>query len=44
MLSAARGTETPRAAAAMAELCGVYWYPLYAYVRRRNYETHEART
>ena len=26
----------------MAELCRIYWYPLYAYVRRRNYETHEA--
>jgi len=42
VLSAARGSETPRAAAAMAELCRVYWYPLYAYVRRRNYDTHEA--
>jgi RNA polymerase sigma-70 factor (ECF subfamily) len=42
VLSAARGTETPRAEAAMAELCRIYWYPLYAYVRRRNYEIHEA--
>jgi RNA polymerase sigma-70 factor (ECF subfamily) len=42
VLSAARASETPRAAAALAELCRVYWYPLYAYVRRRNYEVHEA--
>lgn len=26
----------------MAELCGMYWYPLYAYVRRRGFDTHEA--
>ncbi len=42
VLAAARGTPSPRAAEAMAELCRVYWYPLYAYVRRRGYETHEA--
>jgi RNA polymerase sigma factor (sigma-70 family) len=42
VLSAARGSETPRAAAALAELCRIYWYPLYAYVRRRNYDVHQA--
>jgi RNA polymerase sigma factor (sigma-70 family) len=42
VLAAARGNVTPRAAAAMAELCRVYWYPLYAYVRRRGHETHQA--
>ena len=42
VLAAARGTPSPRAAEAMAELCRVYWYPLYAYVRRRGYESHEA--
>jgi len=26
----------------MAELCRTYWYPLYAYVRRRKYDAHEA--
>jgi RNA polymerase sigma-70 factor (ECF subfamily) len=26
----------------MAELCRTYWYPLYAFVRRRGYESHEA--
>jgi RNA polymerase sigma-70 factor (ECF subfamily) len=33
---------SPRAAAAMEELCHTYWYPLYAYVRRRGYEVEEA--
>jgi RNA polymerase sigma factor (sigma-70 family) len=42
VLAAARGNVTPHAAAAMAELCRVYWYPLYAYVRRRGHDTHEA--
>ena len=26
----------------MAELCRVYWYPLYAYIRRRGHDTHES--
>lgn len=26
----------------MAELCRTYWYPLYAYVRRRGYSAHDA--
>jgi DNA-directed RNA polymerase specialized sigma24 family protein len=42
VLAAARGDVTPRAAAAMAELCRVYWFPLYAYVRRRGHDTHAA--
>src|ERR1039457_7238963 len=32
---AARGA-TPGADAAMERLCRTYWYPLYAYVRRRG--------
>ncbi len=31
-----------RAAAAIEELCRTYWYPLYAYIRRRGYEVEEA--
>jgi RNA polymerase sigma factor (sigma-70 family) len=42
VLAAAGGDVSPDASKAMAELCRVYWYPLYAYVRRRGYDTHEA--
>jgi RNA polymerase sigma factor (sigma-70 family) len=42
VLSAARGKESSRAAAAMTELCRTYWYPLYAFLRRRGHEEHEA--
>jgi RNA polymerase sigma-70 factor (ECF subfamily) len=31
----ARGQATPEAHEALAALCRAYWYPLYAYVRRR---------
>ena len=33
---------SPQAAAAMEELCRSYWYPLYAYIRRRGYQVEEA--
>jgi RNA polymerase sigma factor (sigma-70 family) len=33
---------SPQAAAAMEELCHTYWYPLYAYIRRRGYEVEDA--
>lgn len=29
-------SDTTRAQTALAELCGAYWYPLYAYARRRG--------
>jgi RNA polymerase sigma factor (sigma-70 family) len=29
--------ESPQATAALEELCRTYWYPLYAYVRRRGF-------
>ncbi len=32
----------PQAEAALADLCRIYWYPLYAYVRRRGYEPADA--
>jgi RNA polymerase sigma factor (sigma-70 family) len=27
---------------ALEKLCRTYWYPLYAYIRRRGFESHEA--
>jgi RNA polymerase sigma factor (sigma-70 family) len=42
VLAAAGGEDEPRAAEAMAELCRIYWYPLYAYIRRRGHPSHEA--
>ncbi|HEX3719299.1 MAG TPA: sigma factor [Verrucomicrobiae bacterium] len=27
---------------AIAQLCQIYWYPLYAYVRRQGYDIHQA--
>lgn len=42
VLAAAKGRASPEAADAMAQLCRVYWYPLYAFIRRRGYETHAA--
>jgi RNA polymerase sigma-70 factor (ECF subfamily) len=41
VLTAGR-TDTTRAQNALARLCSTYWYPLYAYVRRRGYSAHDA--
>jgi len=41
VLAAGRGAS-PQARCALEELCQIYWYPLYAYVRRRGYDSHEA--
>ncbi len=38
-----RGADaSPQTSAALNQLCRVYWYPLYAYVRRRGFDSHEA--
>ncbi len=42
VLAAGRGA-TPGAGEALAALCRAYWYPLYAYVRRRGHDAHAAR-
>jgi len=39
---AAGGEATPNSANALEQLCGAYWYPLFAYLRRRGYEAHDA--
>ncbi|MBI4325777.1 MAG: hypothetical protein HY674_11000 [Chloroflexi bacterium] len=39
---AASDTAIPGARAALEKLCRTYWYPLYAYVRRRGPDAQEA--
>lgn len=39
---AAGERDSARAQTALAQLCGAYWYPLYAYVRREGYALHDA--
>jgi RNA polymerase sigma-70 factor (ECF subfamily) len=39
---AARDGTSSKARQALADLCSTYWYPLYAYVRRRGYRPDEA--
>ena len=39
---AARDPAAPEAREALAELCRAYWYPLYAYVRRKGYPREQA--
>ncbi len=41
VLAAGRGA-TPGSQAALEQLCRTYWYPLYAYVRRRGNSPHDA--
>ena len=42
-LVVAAGNSHPREAQpALVSLCEHYWYPLYAYLRRRGYPSHEA--
>jgi RNA polymerase sigma-70 factor (ECF subfamily) len=41
VLAAARN-DTTRAHEALAHLCATYWYPLYAYVRRRGQSPEDA--
>lgn len=40
---AARDDDSPASAAALEQLCGDYWYPLYVYVRRSGRDVEEAR-
>ncbi len=42
LVLAARDATTPEGAAALAVLCGLYWPPLYAYVRRGGYQPEDA--
>ena len=39
---AAGRTDSPQGARALERLCQTYWYPLYAFIRRRGYDPHTA--
>jgi len=41
VLAAGEG-DSPQTDAALEQLCRTYWYPLYAYVRRRGYRPEDA--
>jgi RNA polymerase sigma-70 factor (ECF subfamily) len=42
LIEAARGEPTVQAREALALLCAAYWYPIYAYIRRRGYPQEDA--
>ena len=39
---AAGRADSPAAAQALEQLCRIYWYPLYVFVRRQGHEAHDA--
>jgi len=38
----AAGTDSPQCHEALTKLCSAYWYPLYAFIRRRGHVPHGA--
>ncbi len=42
LIAAARDGPTPEARQALSQLCEVYWYPLYSYIRRRGCTADQA--
>ncbi|HEX4645784.1 MAG TPA: sigma-70 family RNA polymerase sigma factor [Verrucomicrobiae bacterium] len=39
---AARDAPSTQSALALEQLCRIYWYPLYAFIRRRGFDAHDA--
>jgi RNA polymerase sigma-70 factor (ECF subfamily) len=42
LISAVRGSDGDARSRALAELCDLYWYPVYCYARKRGYRAPEA--
>src|SRR6058998_1241175 len=42
VVRAAGSGSSPQADAALERLCRAYWYPLYAFIRRRGHDAHDA--
>jgi RNA polymerase sigma factor (sigma-70 family) len=42
LVLAAADADDARGREALAKLCRVYWYPLYAFVRRQGHDSHDA--
>lgn len=43
LIAAAVGEPSEQSQVALADLCGVYWYPIYAYIRRHGRSAEDAR-
>lgn len=43
LVLAARGEETLASRDALTRLCEIYWYPIYAFIRRKGHSAEEAR-
>jgi RNA polymerase sigma-70 factor (ECF subfamily) len=42
LIFAAQGAQAPAARQALADLCVLYWYPLYAFIRRQGFDVDRA--
>src|SRR5687767_9095464 len=43
LIAQAAERGSPQSQAALEELCRTYWYPVYAFIRRRQYQPDDAR-
>ena len=43
LVLAARGNETLASRDALTRLCEIYWYPIYAFIRRKGHSAEQAR-